>query len=229
MVSTQRSKLGDAFIGSSHEANSYRFKPLHTNRRGGEALETVEQSQILSEGDVLNINSNQDCCEKDDQKKGGFYPTLKISEENASFDTSLTQYQTYQGMTAQSNNIMDQISRDYNIFSRPGQPPQEGVFSFETSIKKEQHQQAIPRQFISIGGSSGGTLDPLIRHQQNNLWTIREETSPHNRKFNQSQVKIFRDTQGQEVSMWVEGLQVSEKLQSQISFRSQSSSAQRVD
>jgi len=38
-------------------------------------------------------------------------------------------------------------------------------------------------------------------------------------------VKIFRDTQGQEVSMWVEGLQVTEKLQSQVSIRSQSSTA----
>lgn len=57
MVSTQRSKLGDALIGSSLEANSYRFKAPHTNRR--DALDTVEQSQVLSEGDVLNINPNQ--------------------------------------------------------------------------------------------------------------------------------------------------------------------------
>ncbi len=59
MVSTQRSKLGDAIIGSSHEANSYRFKAHNTNRR--DALDTVEQSQVLSEGDILNINPNQGC------------------------------------------------------------------------------------------------------------------------------------------------------------------------
>ena len=57
MVSTQRSKLGEALIGSSLEANSYIFKAHNTNRR--DAIDTVEQSQVLTEGDILNINPNQ--------------------------------------------------------------------------------------------------------------------------------------------------------------------------